>query len=290
MRAPDVALLLSALEAMIAWPRADDGVALHPGDLAWAWQRGADRLAAHTRYWERNGRVVALGMLDGPEVFRLGMDPTFTQDPLLAQEIADDLSDPLSGPLRLPSASLEARSAIALRSLLAARGWSEGEAWAPLVLDLAGEVELPASLRVEAVSVDDEVAVEARVSVQAAGFEGSTFDAARWRRMAEGPGYAHGRCLLGRDDDGRAVAMCTVWDAGPGRPGLIEPLAVHRDARGRGHGRAITLAAAAALRERGADSVVVCTPATNAAGVSAYRSAGFTRLPDSFDLVRPLTS
>jgi ribosomal protein S18 acetylase RimI-like enzyme len=77
-----------------------------------------------------------------------------------------------------------------------------------------------------------------------------------------------------------------VWSAGPGRPGLIEPLGAHRDHRGRGHGRSITLACAAALRELGASSALVCTPSSNVGGVAAYVSAGFRRLPDSHDLHR----
>jgi ribosomal protein S18 acetylase RimI-like enzyme len=78
-----------------------------------------------------------------------------------------------------------------------------------------------------------------------------------------------------------------VWSAGPGRPGLIEPLGAHRDHRGRGYGRGITMAAAAALQEMGSSSVTVCTPASNVGGVAAYVSAGFEKLPDVPDFRRP---
>jgi len=71
----------------------------------------------------------------------------------------------------------------------------------------------------------------------------------------------------------------------PGRPGLREPMGVHREHRGRGHGRAITLAAAAALRELGSASTVVA-PSPNAGGIATYVSAGFTRLADAHDLRR----
>lgn len=77
-----------------------------------------------------------------------------------------------------------------------------------------------------------------------------------------------------------------VWSAGEGRPGLIEPMGVHRAHRGRGYGRAITIAAARALRELGSSSVVVCCPSSNAAAVATYRSAGLERLPERRDLCR----
>ncbi|WP_369267690.1 GNAT family N-acetyltransferase, partial [Streptomyces harbinensis] len=66
-------------------------------------------------------------------------------------------------------------------------------------------------------------------------------------------------------------------------PGLLEPMAVHRDHRRRGHGRAITLAAAAALRALGASSAFVCTPTANTAAVATYTAAGFRPLPVTRD-------
>jgi len=43
----------------------------------------------------------------------------------------------------------------------------------------------------------------------------------------------------------------TVWSAGPGKPGLLEPMGVHQEHRGHGYGKAITVAAAASLQELG---------------------------------------
>jgi ribosomal protein S18 acetylase RimI-like enzyme len=114
-----------------------------------------------------------------------------------------------------------------------------------------------------------------RAGVQRASFDGSTFTDDRWHAMAAGAPYADARCLLARDQAGQAVAAVTVWSAGPGRPGLIEPLGVHRNARGAGHGRAITLAAAHALRELGASAADVHTPSFNDGAVATYRAAGF---------------
>ena len=94
------------------------------------------------------------------------------------------------------------------------------------------------------------------------------------------------RCVVAYDDDDTAVAAATVWSAGAGRPGLLEPMGVHRDHRGRGHGRAISVAAAATLRELGSSSAIVATPGSNAGAVATYRSAGFQQLADVEDLRR----
>lgn len=139
-------------------------------------------------------------------------------------------------------------------------------------------------LRVEVVGPGS---VATRVEVQRAAFTGSSFTEDRWHTMAAGPMYAAARCLVGHDERGTAVAAATVWSAGPGRPGLLEPMGVHRDHRGRGHGTAITRAAAAALRALGSSSAVVCTPSDNAGAVATYASAGFSVLPEVHDLRRP---
>jgi ribosomal protein S18 acetylase RimI-like enzyme len=55
---------------------------------------------------------------------------------------------------------------------------------------------------------------------------------------------------------------------------------------GHGYGRAITLAAAAALQEMGSSSATVCTPSSNVGGVATYVSAGFQKLPDITDFRR----
>ena len=100
-------------------------------------------------------------------------------------------------------------------------------------------------------------------------------------------GYLHVRDLLGRDGEGVPVAAVTVWSAGHGRLGILEPMGVDPAHRGRGHGRAICLAAAAALQELGASAAAVATPSDNEGAVAAYRSAGFVAGPPSRDLLRP---
>jgi ribosomal protein S18 acetylase RimI-like enzyme len=106
--------------------------------------------------------------------------------------------------------------------------------------------------------------------------------------MAAGPAYADARCLVAYDG-GAPVATATVWSAGPGRPGLLEPMGVHLDHRRRGYGRAVTVAAAAALQEMGSSSATVCTPTSNSGGIATYRAAGFEPLPERLDLARPAT-
>ena len=125
-----------------------------------------------------------------------------------------------------------------------------------------------------------------RTAVQRASFDRSTFTDERWHAMAAGLPYADARCLVAYDDPGNAVAAVTVWSAGPGRPGLLEPMGVHRDHRGHGYGNAITVAAAGALQDLGSSSAIVCTPSVNVGAVATYKSAGFQQLAEIRDRYR----
>lgn len=258
-------------------------VQLHPGDVGWFGRSGADATAAAVRTWEVDGRVVAVGLLDGADLLRLAVAPDARDDDVLARALVVDLSDPGRGVLPPGPVAVEARSADRLRAVLGAAGWQDDEPWTPLRRDLADPVE-DAGVRVE---VTDAAGADARAAVHRAAFGGGTFTAERWHAMAAGPAYADARCLVAHDERGDAVAAVTVWSAGPGRPGLLEPMGVHPDHRGRGHGRAVTLAAAAALRALGASSALVATPSENAAAVATYAAAGFRALPPSRDLRRP---
>ena len=104
--------------------------------------------------------------------------------------------------------------------------------------------------------------------------------------MARGPFYGDARSLAAFDENDDAVAVAAVWSAGPGRPGLLEPMGVHRGHRGHGHGTAITLAAVACLRELGASSARVAVESANVGAVATYASAGFTPSADVADLRR----
>jgi ribosomal protein S18 acetylase RimI-like enzyme len=125
-----------------------------------------------------------------------------------------------------------------------------------------------------------------RTAVQRASFDRSTFTDERWHAMATGLPYADARCLVAYDNQGNAVATVTVWSAGAGKPGLLEPMGVHREHRGQGYGKAITVAAAAALQELGSSSAIVCTESSNVGAVATYESAGFHQLPERRDQYR----
>ncbi|WP_144719880.1 GNAT family N-acetyltransferase [Agrococcus jejuensis] len=280
---PSPAAVPALVTELAAWQRDGAALQLHPGDLGWQQRLGADALAGSLRAWHRDGALVALGMLDGP-VLRIAIDPDLQGDADLATALADDLVDP-EGALPGDDGSVELPTGAALDEVLAARGWTPDEVWQPLRRDLAEPVPpLADGLRIDLV---DEALVDERVAVHRASFDGGTFDAAAWHMMATGPASADARCLLVRDVDGTAVAAATVWAAGPGRPGLLEPLGAHRDHRGRGLGRAIAVASAIVLQDLGASSALVCTPSTNVRGVATYRSAGFVDLPERTDRRRP---
>lgn len=276
---PDVHGLDEAVATLAQWQA--DGVPwqLHPGDLGWFCRFGTERAATAVRVWRREGELLALGLLDGEDLLRMTLAPGRHRDEELSRAVADDLCDPGRGVLPTGTVYVEAPEDALLQDLLAERGWPTDEPWAPLRRDLSGPVPDP-GLRVEQVGPEQ---AGTWTEVLRSAFDGSTAHEQRWHAMAAGTAYRSARSLLGRDDDGEAVAAVVVWGAGPGRPGLIEPMGVHQDHRGRGHGRAITLAAAAALQDMRASAALVYTPSRNVGAVATYRAAGFESLPEIRD-------
>jgi len=289
LKQPTADELADAVEALASWQREGAPVQLHPGDLGWHWRFGADSLARALRVWSRDHKILAVGFVDldvpagGEGVIRMGVAPGADQDDDLARVLVDDMEDPSRGVLPAGTAIVEARFGQAFRSLLTARGWVDDKPWTPLQRNLAEPVE-DGGLRVETVGPDR---AEQRASVQRSAFDRSTFTVERWLTMATGVPYQQARCVLGYDSDDKPVAAATVWSAGPGRPGLLEPMGVHREHRGQGHGRGITLAAAAALREMGSSTAIVATPTSNAAAVATYLAAGFRTEGEVTDFRRP---
>ncbi|MGW1124547.1 GNAT family N-acetyltransferase [Streptomyces sp. NPDC002526] len=280
---PDTEGLRAAADALRDWQAEGAPMQLHPGDLGWYGRTGPRTTAEAVRTWSRAGRTLAVGLLDGPGLIRLTTAPDARRDDELARRLADDIALPAHGVLPQGRAAVEAPQDALVRDVLGERGWGTDEPWTPLRRDLTGPVPAPdLAIEVAGPGLAHQVA-----AVHRSAFQGSRFTDAGWRAMAAGPLFTDARCLLGRDERGDAVATVTVWSAGPGRPGLLEPMGVHRDHRRRGHGRAITLAAAAALRELGASSALVCTPSSNTGGVAAYLSAGFERRPEIHDRSRP---
>lgn len=289
MSIPGVEELLPVAEALGRWQYDGAPLQLHPGDLGWYSLNGVEDTAAAVRCWSSAGEVVAIGLLDGPDLLRLAIDPGRVEDEELAAQLAADVDSPSGGVLPAGGATVEARGADRLAALLLGRGWGPDEPWTPLRRDLAGAVE-DCGLRVETIGARG---AEMWMAVHWSAFRGSPCrdeDRARiagyWLAMVNGPLYGNARSLAAFDEQGEAVAVAGVWSAGPGRPGLIEPMGVHRNHVGRGYGTAITRAAAAALREMGSSSAVVCAESSNTGALATYTAAGFMPSPEVADLRR----
>lgn len=288
-----VVQLAEILRALGSWQHDGAPVQLHPGDLGWHWRFGAQAVAGALRVWRRDGDILAIGFLDGVGLIRMGIGPASGDDAELATRVVDDLSDPAVPVLPAGEAVIEARAGAALRAELDARGWVADEPWIPLHRDLTDAVDgMTTGLQVEVVEADGVVGIDGFDAFARAGRAGRARDwlevvrlafgsspppPDRWPNLGGSPMLQEGlgRCLIGYEEQHRAVAAVTVWSAGPGRPGLVEPMGVHAEHRGRGYGRGITVAAAAALRSMGSSSVVVATPAARLAAVATYAAAGF---------------
>jgi ribosomal protein S18 acetylase RimI-like enzyme len=276
---PGVEGLSEAVGVLREWQYDGAPMQLHPGDLGWFWRFGAEATAAAVRTWSRDGQILAVGLLDGHKLLRLTIAPDAQRDEELAQQLVADVSQPERGVLTQGKAYVEAPMGALVQDLLFEDGWNTDEPWTPLRRDLTEPAKDP-GVRVEVIGPEQ---AHVRTAVQRASFDRSTFTDERWHAMAGGLPYVDARCLVAYDDQGNAVAAVTVWSAGPGTPGLLEPMGVHREHRGHGYGKAITVAAAAALQELGSSSAIVCTPSSNAGAVATYKSAGFQPLPEVRD-------
>jgi ribosomal protein S18 acetylase RimI-like enzyme len=279
---PGVDGLSEAVGVLREWQYDGAPMQLHPGDLGWFWRFGAEATAAAVRTWSRDGQILAVGLLDDPKVLRLTIGPDVQRDEELAQQLVEDVTEPERGVLPEGRVCVETPTGVLVKDLLSESNWHAGEPWTPLRCDLTEPVK-GAGGRIEVIGPEQ---AHVRTAVQRASFERSTFTDERWHAMAAGLPYAEARCLVAFDDQGNAVAAVTVWSAGPGKPGLVEPMGVHRDHRGRGYGKAIAVAAAGALRELGSSSAIVCTPSSNVGAVTTYKSAGFQQLPEIRDQCR----
>lgn len=295
---PDASDLTRIRDAVACWQSDGEPIRLHPGDLGWFSLRGAEATAEALRLWSTGERIVAVSLLDGPQLLRFAMDPALVDDTDLAAQIVSDVESAEAGVLDPGSAAIEERGMPALDAALAAAGWGPDEPWTPLVRDLSTAVDLDeedrAGLRFIALSLDD---TEDWARTHWSAFRGTPITEVGLRRLAGGwqrvaaetplASFADSvRIISGVDPNGVTAAVVAVWSAGPGRPGLIEPMAVHEDHRGRGYGRAITVAGASALQEMDASSALVCTEAERTGAIATYTSAGFTAGPDIRDRAR----
>ncbi|GAA3844893.1 GNAT family N-acetyltransferase [Brevibacterium casei] len=286
---PTTSQFTEIIRTLSAWQTADWKGQLHPGDLGWHSMVGAERTAADLRCWTDDGSIVAIGMFDGDDLFRMAVSPSTFDDDALARRMETDLMTVLPP----GTVTVEARGALALQALLSLHGWENDEPWTPMQLDLRSPVpENPrnAALRVEQIGLDQ---AEEWTAVHCSAFRGTlpTVEERqslirRWTAMATGPFGHLASHLIGFDTIDQPVAVTTVWTAGDGRPGLIEPMGVHRAHHGHGYGTAITLAGAQTLREHGASAAVVVAENSNAGALATYLAAGFTASAPVADLTR----
>jgi ribosomal protein S18 acetylase RimI-like enzyme len=282
LRTPGVDELDDVADVLRSWQRDDAPMQLHPGDIGWFRRFGEARTAAALRIWTRGQRILAMGLLDGDDLLRLTMAPDVYADRELAGQVAADTGVDGRGVFAAGPASIEAPTGVLLRDVLTEAGWSTGEAWTPLSLDLDLAPEIGA-LRIEVIGTDR---AAVRVAIQRAAFAKSTMTVPNWHAMAAGAPYADARCLVAYSEQGDPVGAITVWSAGRGRPGLIEPLGVDPAHRAQGFGTAITVAGAAVLRSLGSSSATVCTASSNVAAVATYKAAGFAPGRERLDLTR----
>ncbi|TCC37894.1 GNAT family N-acetyltransferase [Kribbella speibonae] len=254
------------------WQREGVALQLHPGDLGWFWRFGEERTAAATRIWRRGGEIVAIGMLDEPDWLRTAIAPELLRDEELARRIVEDVP----GVLVEGKVYVETPTGALVQDLLFKDGWKADAPWVPVWRDLTDPVPDP-GVRIDVIGAEE---AHERTGVQRASFDGSTFTDDRWFAMADGLPYADARCLVLRNEIGESVAAATVWSAGEGRPGYIEPMGVHRLHRGRGYGTAMVLGCARTLREMGSSSIYTVTPATNVGAVATYQAAGLEPLDE----------
>jgi len=257
--------LPEVVEALASWEAGAGyaGDCLHAGDLGWYLRHPDEHVDGTVHSWWEAGRMVAVSIVEG-QVARPRVAPDRLDDDGVASVVADDVSRLLP-----EHAWTDAQEGTAYRRVLLGRGWRPDEAWVVFHLDLDG-TPLPATPGVGPTGD----AVDERVALQRSGFERSTFTAEGWHRMAAAPGFRPELDLVARDADGTAVAAATAWSAGPGRCGLLEPVATHADHRGAGHGRRVVQAAVQALAASGAAAVRVATRQSNTSGVRLYESAG----------------
>lgn len=123
-----------------------------------------------------------------------------------------------------------------IRLAIAPEAITDPEVAELMAADIAQQVSVPTTLRIEVV---DERNAHARTAVHRAAFDSEAFTDERWRSVASTPAYRQARCLVGLDDE-VPVAAITVWSAGEGRPGIIEPGSASRPSRTRSrrHGHA----------------------------------------------------
>nr|WP_236670651.1 hypothetical protein [Streptomyces sp. 7-21] len=123
LRQPGADGLGEALAALRQRQHDQAPMQLHPKDLGWYWRHGAGATAEAVRLWRRDGRVVAVGLLDGPGLLRLTVAPDARHDEELAGHVVADASSPERGVLGAGPAYVEAPAGTAVADRLEREGW-----------------------------------------------------------------------------------------------------------------------------------------------------------------------
>ncbi|WP_234341635.1 GNAT family N-acetyltransferase, partial [Streptomyces sp. NRRL S-1813] len=140
---PTVDGVREAMAALREWQYDEAPVQLHSGDIGWNYRFGTAETAAVVRTWSRDGRILAVGMLDSPTLVRMTVAPDAFQDEDLARRLVEDFSLPERGVLPEGMVSIEAPLGLLLHDLLSKEGWGVDEPWTPLFRDLTEPVEDP---------------------------------------------------------------------------------------------------------------------------------------------------
>ena len=85
MAGPEVGGLGEVVDVLREWQYDGGPVQLHPGDVGWYWRFGVEQTAAAVRTWSRDGEILAVGMLDEPDLLRLAIAPEAQRDEDVAQ-------------------------------------------------------------------------------------------------------------------------------------------------------------------------------------------------------------
>jgi GNAT superfamily N-acetyltransferase len=271
------------VDCLHSWiPEGCYAAVLHAGDVGWQLRLDDDVVESSLTVIRDGVDIVAVAIADGPSLLRPAIRPDRVHDLAIAELLADNVE---AAP-RTEEAWCEAPSGSALRSVLSARGWRlDPDPWAVLYKPLAAVDGEYADPLTGPLRNDNDIAD--RVEVQRSAFTGSTFTVPRWHQMASGPGYDPSLDLLRRDITGVPVAAATGWSAGTGRSGILEPVGVHADFGGRGHGKAVSMAVIGALARAGASGVTVHTPVSNSAAVRTYEGCGLRQVETTQAMYRP---
>lgn len=262
-------------------PSAGAVVGLHVGDLGWHLRMDDRDLDGTVVAVLVDGQLVAAGLYE-PDGVRLAIRPDRVNDRVVAEAIAD-----LAETTAAEDAFADVPTSPLVDDILRDRGWrTDPHAWAILYRPLtAADAEPAEPPGVTTLKTEQDVAD--RVAVQFAAFTGSTFTVARWHQMASSPAHDPALEFLARTAEDEPAAGATAWSAGPGRAGILEPVGTHPDHRRQGHGRAVSLAAVAALARAGASGVGVQTPEANTAAVATYLDCGLEHVASVRALLRP---